>query len=155
MLRMKESAGGPANGDPVSWECLPHRPTQRDIASWAEGPTLQATLLAFHCPFPHALPATLFPLCAPSQVHLAIFVTLSRLLPPRPGFIISSCLSLLLLWGFGSPDSVIAHHPALSLPSSLPRSHQIDSRSRLGWPPMGCSHVLFWYGPSRRKYKST
>lgn len=47
--------------------------------------------------------------------------------------------------------------PSCPLPATLHclPSHQIVFRPRPGWPPMCDSHVLFWSGPSGRKYKST
>lgn len=94
--------------------------------------TLRSPVSSCAVPF---LPATLFSLCpASAPCHLC-----HPLAPASfcPGFIISSCLSLLSLWGFGSPGSIIALHPAHSLLSPLPRSHQIDSRPRLGLAPDG------------------
>lgn len=84
-------------------------------------------------------PQPCFSLCAPSAP-----CPLCHPLAPAsfcPGFIISSCLSLLLLWGFGSPDSIIAHHPALDC------SDHIKSIPGLDWVGPRWAIAMFYFGP--------
>lgn len=166
MLRMKESAGASANGDPVSGKCLPHRPTQRDIASWAEGPTLQQPCGR---PFPHALclparnlvlwsPAA--PLCPSALVvplscpchALVDFVNLSPaptcFLPPRFHHLLLFepvvALVLWFVWQHYSPSPCL--FPALlSAICSLPRSHQ--SIPGLDWVGPRWAVAMFYFGP--------
>lgn len=99
------------------------------------------------CPSCQALPATLF-LWWP-QLPQYTLPSLSPSRAPassRPGFIISSCLSLLLLWSFGSPDSIIAHRPALSLQFFTASLHHIKSISGPDRVGPRCAIAMFYFG---------
>lgn len=107
-------------------------------------------------PFPHALAAVpslpalparnLQPCSCGAPPHLCHPLDLwRRLLSFPPSFIISSCLSLHLPWSSGSPDSIIARHPALSL-QLFTASHHIKSSSGPDRVGPRCAIAMFYFG---------
>lgn len=143
MLRMKESAGGPANGDPVSWECLPHRPTQRDIASSAEGPTLPQPC---RCPFPHALrpscPQPCSSLCPPAQSPSAPCHLCHPRHPLAPASFPPRFHHLLLF----EPAVALGLWFAWRCYSPSPCTHHIKSIPGLDWVGPRWAVVMFYFG---------
>lgn len=139
MLRMKESAGGPANGDPVSRECLPHRPTSAILLLRRKDPPCSNPAVArflMRC----ALPARNLVLLVPRQC------TLPSLSPSRACSLLPRFHHLLLFepvvalglwfaWQHYSPSPCPLHCP-----------DQIKSIPGLDWVGPRWAVAMFYFG---------